>query len=308
MFLSIDALCQEFGLDNSKSNQDLAEELIQRRVRSHPDKTGGAFASKQAESTFHRLSEAISYLQSSNQNGLQSYESIEIRNLTIKVANLQTSIEKHCIGNFSEQKIDFEIKQQISRSFRTIQIGSATFAAISGSVIALSGKLSSNPVLSPLLSLLVVKIALLFVLCISCLAFLYSWVNEQRLKGLTDFLLSADGLATVVYWCTNSGRDEETKLQITKRQIAQKIMDIGEPWTKSKFIRRIKKFFAIQVSSQFAYQIAEAQLTKLLERNVITKDGIKGIDPLYQIEQSRAEEIAQDRYLHYHPQFWGLFG
>jgi hypothetical protein len=170
--------------------------------------------------------------------------------------------------------------------------------------LTFSSKLASNPLLASLVSSRPAKAATVLLLIASGTAFVVAWINEQRLKGLTDYLLSDAGLSNVIYWCINNGHDEAPKIELTKRMIASNILDIGHPYDKSPIFRSIKSLLRVRVTPQFAQQTAEAQLSELTARSVIKREGIKGIEPLYVIDSARAREIVSDRYEHYHPRHW----
>ena len=62
---SLEELSTEFDLDTSTDREEMRRALQHRLGTLHPDKTGSEFASNEQKGEFHRLSEALQFLESS---------------------------------------------------------------------------------------------------------------------------------------------------------------------------------------------------------------------------------------------------
>ena|SRR5271167_2734404 len=70
-------------------------------------------------------------------------------------------------------------------------------------------------------------------------AFVWTWIREHRIEEKTQWLLTDDGLTSIVRGCIREPDKEEPNTRITKRQIVHEILYLEYPWHKIEFIRRI---------------------------------------------------------------------
>jgi hypothetical protein len=305
VFDLIESLCREFSLDSSLPVTELTEELSRRRASIHPDKWGGAFPSEAAKSQFNRLSEALEYLRSEGPTALTVANFTELGNLATIVNHLQSSVELLRLDGSARRQADLFLRKEVSKPFRTIKISAGIFAAICGSILAFSGRLSTNVVLAPIAESEIAKKCILGLFLLSGTAFVLTWLNEHRLKNLMKFLLSEHGLSTVMYWCLNEGSEKEPRTAITKQDLVDNLVKIGNPpLPRFKPLKLLRRFFRIRVSNTFAEGIAEALLSRLIEMGVVRKAARRGVKPLYALDPSSAHEILAERPEVYHPWFW----
>ncbi|WP_158748604.1 hypothetical protein [Acidobacterium sp. S8] len=263
MFSSMEALRQEFGLDRSQTIEESIAELTRRRAAIHPDKMGGNFVSPAAEAHYMRLSEALEYSRNQNPTQLVLSQTVEIDGLTTLVKSLQNTVEQLRLDAPKQHQMKEDIKRELANSHRTLRISTATFATMCATILGFSEKLPSNPILAPIARSAWAKDCLLFLFLFSGIAFFLTWLNENRSRNIMQYLLSDRGLSTIMFWCLNSGHDEEPKTEITKQQIISHILEIGKSWHKSKPIRILKSWFRVRISHDFAEGIAASQLAIL---------------------------------------------
>jgi hypothetical protein len=172
-------------------------------------------------------------------------------------------------------------------------ISSGVFATISGTILAFSQKLSENSVFSPIVGVPWVRFLVVTAFILSVLAFLLMRASESMLKRKVLALLSEDGIAWAVRECIYK-YDDEPELTITQRKMAKAIGEYGVRWHKLEFVRLFRELINPAVPRDLAEKVAKLQISSLIERGIIRRDGTKGSEPLYVIDISSAKEIIDD--------------
>jgi hypothetical protein len=265
---------------------------------------GGSFVSKEAESHFLRLSEAIEYLREHASNALIAVENSEIRALSSSVAILRSTVDRLSSDQSAQTKAEATLKRDISRPHRFIQITSTALAAACVAVWKFSEALPSNPLFAPLAKSPLFRGCMLGTLGISGLAFVMTSINEHRVKGMSEFLTSDDGISSTLYWLIHSQNSEEPEVEITRRLLAREIQHMGQPWHKLLVIRVLRSIFRVRLPLQFPDDVANIQIKVLIERSVIRSEGVRGIEQLYILESARAKEILEDQHRLFSPRQW----
>jgi len=307
MFVSIDALRQEFCIEPSLPMDQLIAELKRRRVSIHPDKSDGAFLSSAAELQYTRLSEALEYLEKPVSNELTIQTSTDFHAIKTSVVALESAVEQIRLDRSSQSQVESTLNKEAGKFSKVTQITAGTFAAVFTALLGFSKTIPSNPVLAPIAESNMAKGCILLLLCLAGGAYLMAWVNELRVKNMIRFLMSDIGLSAVLYWRVNSGPNKEPTLEILKQQIVKDILDMGDHWYsfyKYKVIRRFKLLLRIRIPHGFAERIADIVLSMLIERGVIRKKGMRGVHPLYIVDASRARESIEDGHIAYFPSSW----
>jgi hypothetical protein len=293
---SLEELRQEFQIPPDIVDRDeIRAELRRQLAALHPDKTGGKFASTEQESRFLRVSEALAHLDGDLpvpvvlQGMTAKLQAIENR-----LAVLQSARQQGYTAT-----MDSDAAKAVARlaaiPYRIPRIGSCAFATVCGSIIAFSKILDGNPVFGAIGSSRVAVLALLVGFVVSGALFTLTWLKERRSGELVQWLLTDDGLASVVRGCIypRDGR-KEPESSITKREMADHIAWMDHIWHRSPFVRRLKQLlFAAPVSRTIAERIAHIHLSELLARGVVRSAGLKGIEPVFGLDPERAKEIVE---------------
>jgi hypothetical protein len=121
------------------------------------------------------------------------------------------------------------------------------------------------------------------------------------------FLTSDNGLSAVFFWRVNDGQDEKPKMEILKSDIVHDILAMGNPWLswhRHRSLLWLRKLLRVRIPSDFANHAADSLLLELLERGVIFKKGLRGVQTVYGVDGARAEEALKDRHDVSYPCFW----
>lgn len=293
---SLTALREEFGISPDVVDRDqLRAELRRQLAALHPDKTGGSFSTAEQESRFHRLSEALTYLDG------DLPVPVVLHAMTAKLAVIENHLAAlQSLGGRGDRSVmgsdaSEGVQKQVAEAYRMPRIGSAAFAAICGAIIAFSKMLDGNPVFGAIGASRAAVIALLSAFIASGAIFVLTWMKERRSAELVQWLLTDDGLASVARNCLYP-RDgsKEPRLSITKREMVDHIAWIDHVWHKSAVVLRLKQLlFAAPVSRNVAGRVADMQLSELLARGIVRPSGLRGVEPLFAIDAQRAKEIIE---------------
>jgi len=290
MFSSVESICEEFGLQKSLSKSKLRSELKKRIASIHADKTGGDFPNDAVKQLYLRMQKAVEHLDSSTRASALEIANPGTSALEARVAALEVS-------NNSKGPSYVESAQRTTEGaggqYRTGWISSGVFAAVCGMLFPFSKKLSENPFFAPFVGLFWVRVLLSAVLLISGLGFVILRIKELRLKRLASALLSEDGIAWVVRECVNKYNDEPD-CALTQRKMMDAICKCGVKWHKLKAVRWLQKQSGTKIPRDLAERIAKLQLSSLIERGVVRRGGILGVEPVYVLEVSLAKEIVDD--------------
>jgi hypothetical protein len=309
MFKSLEALKQEFGIAPSSSDDDLTAELKRRRAAIHPDRSGGEFLSEAAKAQFARIGEALKYIEDTTSTQLVLSDDANLPSIAATVAKLETALEQMRLTRAPEKQAKEILRRDIRRFGRTSQLTSGTCATIFAALLGFSSKVAENQVLAPLANTGAGRAVVQALLGISAITFVLTWVNEFRLKKMLMFLTSDEGLSAILFWRVNDGRDDKPNTEILKSQIVHDIQEMGSPWHPLYRLgpsRWLRKLLRVRIPNDFASHAADSFISELLERGVIFKKGIRGVQTVYGIERLRAQEVLEDRHDFSHPLFWSF--
>lgn len=290
MFNSLESICEEFGLQKSLSKSKLRAELKRRVASIHSDKTGGDFPNEAVKQLFLRMQKAVEYL-----DGPPKVNALEKRNpnegvLEARVAALEAS---NNLKNPSYEESAQRTSEGAGRQYRRGWISSGVFAAVCCAILPFSTKLSENPLFSPLLGVFWVRFSVIAAFLASGFGFLVMRIKELKLKSKVSALLSEDGIAWAVRQCIYK-YNEEPDCAITQRKMMDVLGKCGIKWHKSKAVRWLREQSRTRVPRDMAEKIAKLQISSLVERGVLRREGVLGIEPVYVLETTLAKEIIED--------------
>ena len=100
---SLEELSTEFDLDTRTDPEAMRRALQRRLATLHPDKTGGGFASNEQEGEYHRVSEALQFLEShaSIPTALVTNEEMSTRTLRC-LEQIEQSLARSCSSAASQ--------------------------------------------------------------------------------------------------------------------------------------------------------------------------------------------------------------
>lgn len=298
---NIDEIIAEFTLSAPKNNLEaLKNELTLKRNNIHPDKTCGAFQSEEQKLEYHRLDEAINFVdkQLSNQLAVVPVSQLpDIIREAIKALQPISQISQ------AESAIKTSFSRQISSRTKIPRISSATIGAISALVLVLWSNIQTNPAISFLAGSEVARIIWIILFFIMCVAYIWTWLYEQRSHGYVDYLLSESGLTVVLYTLTNWYSHEVTKngLEFTKSSLIKVLKYRSSAYHRLPIM---KVFFNLKrvilptfLPIKMASDCADLILAKLLERGAIQKLNRVDIQEWYQLSNDMIKKI-EDAYMH----------
>lgn len=292
MFNSIESICEEFGLPKGLSKSKLRVVLRKRIASIHADKTGGDFPNDAVKQLYLRMQEAAKSLDSQTKVNALERRDTAGGALELRIAALEAS---NYIKDSSYEESAQRAKDSAGRRYRKTMISSGVFAAICGAVLPFSQKITENPLFSPLVDVFWARtiIAVLFVL--SGIGFTVMRIKELKLKRKVTALLSEEGMAWAVRKCVFR-HEEEPDYVITQRKMAAIVGECSfSRWHKSRLIRQWRDEFDPMMPQDLAEKVAKLQISSLIERGVLHREGIRGVEHLYIVDTTRAREIIDDR-------------
>jgi hypothetical protein len=290
MFNSLETLCEEFGLDKKMPKTKLRSAIKKQMLSIHSDKTGGDFPNIAIKQLYLRLQEALQYLENSTNSVALQKRDMDAGAIEQRVAALEASIQSRglLLEETAQRTSEFAAKY-----YRRGWLSSAVFAAICATILPFSQNLSNNFIFSSVASVLWIRILLASIFITSGTAFVIMRSKELRLKHKVSVILSEDGIAWAVRTCIYNYTDE-INCKITQRKLMDAIGKCGVKWHKSKLIRWLQTQFGTKIPRDVAEIIAKAQISTLVERGVLQRRGIQGVEPLYVISDVIAKEICDD--------------
>ena len=272
---------------------------LQRRLGTlHPDKTGGEFANNDQKGEFHRLSEALQFLESheSVPTGLVTNAEMltgALRRLEQIEQSLARADSRRAVSPETRVEHRNAVTREATAHFRASWIRSSVFASIAGSIVTFSQALPNNAVFGWIADSTITTGILSAAFLASGVLALLGRLREGRARSRALWLLSEEGLGHTVRGCLRSISDDGDPL-ITQRGLAHEITMFQHLWDKPKFVRRAKRWFQGSISTTLAEHIAEIQLGILIERGLIRQDGYRGLEPRFVMDQERAETLLAD--------------
>ena len=295
---SLEELSVEFGLAASTDREAMRSELQRRLGARHPDKTGGEFANNEHKREFHRLSEALQFLESQASKPTALVTNAELLTRTWRcleqIEQSLTRAESRRSASLSTRQERREaVTREATTQFRASWIRSGLFASIAGSIVAFSQVLSDNAVLGWIADSTLITGFLSAAFLASGALALIGRLREGRARRHASWLLSENGLGHTVQGCLRHTSTDGGSI-ITKRGLANQVTMFQRPWRKPEFVRRAKRWILGSISMTLSERIAEIQLGILIERGVIWQDGYHGLEPRYVMDKERMETLLED--------------
>ena len=295
---SLEELSTEFGLGASADREAVRSELQRRLAALHPDKNGGEFASEEQKGEFHRLSEALEFLESPASMPTAVVTNTEMSTRTLqcleqieKLLARAESRRSASPGTSAEHRD--AVTREATTRFRASWIRSSVFASMAGSIVAFSQALPNNAVLGWIAdSAIITGFLSVAFLAAGALA-LVGRLKEDRTRHHASWLLSEEGLGHTVRGCLRRTSNDGGSI-ITKRGLAHEVTMVQLPWHKPKFVRWADRWLLGSVSTTLAERIAEIQLSVLIDRGLIRQDGHLGLEPKFVMDKERVETLRAD--------------
>ena len=195
MFESLEALCEEFGLDKGLSKPKLRTEIKKRMSSIHADKTGGDFSNEVVKQLYLRMQEALRYLETPAKVLALQRQTSKSDGLELRMAALEARSESQ--GMLLVETAERESRASKKR-YRAQLVASAIFAAICAAILPFSQDLAKNHMFSPFASAVWLRVILAAIFLASGAAFLVTRSKELILKRKISTMLSEDGIAWTV--------------------------------------------------------------------------------------------------------------
>ena len=295
---SLEELSTEFDLDTSTDREAMRRALQLRRGTLHPDKTGGEFASNEQKGKFHRLSEALQFLDSHAPIPLALVTNAEMLTRTLRLLeqieqSLASADSRPSVTPRTRAEHRDAVTREATAHFRASWIRSGVFASIAGSIVTFSQALSNNAVLGWIADSTITTGFLSAAFLASRVLALIGRSREGRARRHASWLLSEEGLGYTVRGCLQRTSDDGDSI-ITQRGLAYEVTMCQRPWDKLKFVRRAKRWLQGSISTTLAERIAEIQLGILIERGLIRQNGYHGLEPRFVMDKERVETLLAD--------------
>ena len=295
---SLEELSTEFGLDTSTDREAMRGALQRRLGALHPDKTGGEFASNEQKGEFHRLSEALQFLESHESIPTGHVTNAEMLTGTLRrLEQIEQSLARADSRRAVSPKTRVEHRDAVTREvtahFRASWIRSGVFASIAGSIVTVSQALPNNAVFGWIADSTITTGILSAAFLASGVLALIGRLKEGRARRRASWLLSEEGLGHTVRGCIRRTSDDGDPI-ITQRGLAHEVTMFQHPWGRPEFVRRAKRWLQGSISTTLAEQIAEVQLGILIERGLIRQNGYRGLEPRFVMDQERVETLLAD--------------
>jgi hypothetical protein len=296
-------IIEHFNLDVDETNiNEIRSALVQLLADSHPDKSGGDFASEEQKEKYNEIQNAIDNLSTihSQQNALVSIN---------QVTDIIKAVTEAIVPRTDDQRSNIEIqikrdlKREIKSNYTPIKIGTGTIAAVCTGLITFAKTLNENPIFSFLLNIPNIHLILFNILLFSAILFVFTWFREKRDEQRKEWLFSEDGKLVILTRVLKSDdrRSEEDKIIFSFRSFVSAIQGDRKRRIRNIFhayvqtIRRILYGSSI-ISIGIAEQIARQHLSDLENRNIIEKYDKKSLDLHYQIDEKLTHELPDKYY------------
>ena len=295
---SLEELSTEFGLDTSPDREAMRSELQRRLGTLHPDKTGGEFPSKELKAEFHRLSEALEFLDSEPSIPTALVTNAEVLTKTLRrLEQIEKSLARaearRSTSSWTRAEDRDAVTREATAHFRASRIRSGVFASIAGSIVAFSKILSNNAVFGWIADSTIITGFLTAAFLVTGALALIGWLREGRARRHASWLLSEEGLGHTVRGCLQHPSNDDDSI-ITQRGLASEMRTFLRPWHKLTFVRWAKRWLLGPISTTLAERIAGIQLGILIERGLIRQDGHHGLEPRFVMDKERVKTLRAD--------------
>lgn len=293
---SLSGLVADLGLESTPDDtESIRSELKARLSQLHPDKTKGEFASEGDKERFLRLSKGIEFVDSLTNTESALIPANQISEIVKSVAETLGLASHNSVGAL-ESEFRTNYRRRVGERYAAPKITSGAFAAICASIITLSDKLHSNPVLGPILQTRFSSYALLGLLLTSGEMFLVFWLRESREKNRAEYLTSDEGMREAFgSFCsrllskgTSAPGDPKGSLQFTALDYAR---FLGASRSSPPSLLHAFLGSGAKLAIRQAESLAQIHLGRLLARLVVRRVKKVGLDEWFEIRKRDARQI-----------------
>lgn len=273
-YLSIKQIKDEFQLE-SNDLDILRNCLNQLRVDTHPDKSNGDFLSDIEKENYHKINDAINYIDSlKNNNQLMAIE--KMTDLVKVVTDLIPNNKETSLQNNIDNKINSAIKNHKSKFFIP-KISMTAIAGVMTFLFAIPTQIKDNPFFSKLLNpqsstFIIIWLSILFY---TGIFWILCYLNEEKAKRkLSHLNVDSTQNGLFEYFIINLNSDGFTKDEFTEFIFTENLRESG---TNSLFGSNI-------FNMEIAQGISELILSKAEKKNIIQKCDGNMLSDMYLIK------------------------
>lgn len=266
----VEALAKKLGVDPDDRPAMLAF-INARRAQIHPDTNGGTFASAEAEAEWHQLNKIVDYLTShSSASGAVITVDEVARHLALIARGAGPSIAQR------EATVVEHARERAARHVALPRIGSGVFAALCGALFTFGQGLMEHPVFGPYVGTQGF-FWLWGSLCVySGAFFVFTWWAEQRAIARLEYWASDQGLRELAARLGYASSDVPKHERI-RRFRRSRVLDIIQGRQSTPF-----NWITGGIDRKAATEVAELQLDRMLETEVVTRLPGRTLDPVYE--------------------------
>ena len=284
---SLGEVARDLDFEHLGGNVDALRSEIRRQLSSaHPDKTGGSFADKGAETRYLLLSEALAFV---DQN--QATSLVRLDELPGLVAAIRQAMDMSPKQELSQARADYRAAAGLDTRTRygSMRVTSGTFAAICGAIVAFAGQLNDNPVFGHLVTTPFALGALGIGFLYSGMFFTMAWFLERRAEQRSEWLATEDGQREMLASALRRSANQTATCQtITLRSLVNAVSRHGHG---SPMLR----LFAGTLSHATAEKLVRANLVELEQRGIVKKAKQNGFEIAYEVDPIVVRELLEER-------------
>lgn len=279
-YSSISQILADFSIEE-ESPESIRAKLRSMQSSIHPDRCGGNFASKEDEALFHKMSEAIQFLDHKTESDALVPISA-VTDLTNAVAELVKSQRSDTPYSLSEQ-IKGNIESYQSR-FKLPKIALSAITIALSAVWLFPNTIKEHPILGDWFDISdpFFKLVWFFILCFTVLYWILSWVKEEKQKSFQESLKTEMIQNKIFYRFLNSHKSKLFALE----DLVEYIMEYySSPFTRpfSAIIRNPK-----EINMPMAHTIADLIIKRALSRKTIRAMADGSISEQYKLVDNNA--------------------
>jgi hypothetical protein len=256
---------------SDQGEEDVLSALKEERATLHPDKNGGEFKSKEEESRYHFISDALKEISEKN----SSTQMIPVSQLPAIIETISKSLAvQNNPPALIEKNIKESFRSDLGRKYMAPKVGSGIFAGITGFLFTQASTLMEHPVVGPFFSTPEGMSLLGMGFLGSVGLFIISWMQERREEARSTYLLSEDALHDIYHMMKSEAEDGFIEIHRVRRFFTRSHRPDFGP---------LNMLFPPRLSPQVVDQILEVQLSRLEERKAIELVKKPGIDKVYKL-------------------------
>lgn len=277
-FTSVEMIKSQFSLED-EATDNLRSKLRKMQAKLHPDKNGGSFADKDSESEYHKLDEAISFIDSMNVNSHLTTISA-VTDLTKAVTAMMTAQNENP-ASAKDTFLSAEINRSIESYSSRLKMPRIALTAVTIAIFAIwmfPTTVKEHPVLSQFINFesTMANIAWFYILISATLFWVITWRKEELTKQYKESL----------------------KTESVQNKLFNRFIDSvnGNSFTLEEFVEFIvyrnnghRHPFSIlfgssrRIDSPLAHATAEVILERALKRKALTFTNSGSISTVYRI-------------------------